>query len=56
MKRKKILIQSYKALFLGKGALSEFYIWDNDVETRRILNEPFDIIHRELWENMKKYV
>ncbi len=54
--KEKFLIQSYKSLFPGKGALSEFYIWDNDVKTRRKLNEPFDIIHHELWENMKKYV
>lgn len=54
--KKEFLIQSYKSLFPGKGALSEFYIWDNDIEKRKMLNEPFDIIHQELWKSMKDYI
>ena len=50
------VIQNYKMLFSGKGGLSEFYIWDNDFETRKKLNEPLDKIHEELWSIMKNYI
>ena len=50
------IIQSYKSLYPGKGALSEFYIWDNDPEKRKRLNEPLDNLHNELWEIVKDYI
>lgn len=54
--KENFLIQSYKTLFPGKGGLSEFYIWDNDIEKRKMLNEPFEIIHNKLWESMRDYI
>lgn len=50
------IIRNYKMLFPGKGGLSEFFIWDNDFETRKKLNEPLDEIHKELWSIMKNYI
>lgn len=54
--KESFVIQSYKSLFSGRGALSEFYIWDNDIEKRRKLNEPFEMIHNEVWEEMEDYI
>ena len=54
--KEEYVIYSYKALFSGKGALSEFYVWDNDLETRKLLNKPFESIHKELWTIMKDYI
>lgn len=47
------VIKSYKKIFPGKGALSEFYVWDNDFETRKKINLPFENIHNELWNLLK---
>lgn len=54
--KKQVVISNYKKLFPGKGALSEFYIWDNNFETRKKLNEPFQNIHNELWKLLKDYI
>lgn len=54
--KKQVVIDNYKKLFLGKGALSEFYVWDNDFETRKKINEPFKKIHNELWNLLKEYI
>lgn len=49
-------IYSYKALFSGRGALSDFYVWDNNFETRKSINETFEQIHKELWIIIKEYI
>lgn len=54
--KEEYVIYSYKALFPGRGAVSEFYIWDNDLETRKSLNEPFECIHKEIWTIIKDYI
>jgi len=36
--------------------LTEYYIWDNDYDTRMKLNEPLERIRSDLWEIMKQYV
>lgn len=54
--KEEYVIDSYKALFPGKGALSEFYVWDNDFETRKSLNEPLECIHKEIWTIVKDYI
>lgn len=54
--KEEYVICSYKALFPGRGALSEFYVWDNDLETRKSLNESFECIHKEMWAIIKDYV
>lgn len=51
--KRQMVIKNYKKLFPGKGALSEFYVWDNDLETRKKINEPFENIHNELWSLLK---
>ena len=53
--KEEIAIEAYKMLFPGKGALSEFYVWDNDFSTRKVINEPFESIHQKLWEMMRDY-
>ena len=50
------VIYSYKALFPGRVALSEFYVWDNNLEKRKAINEIFECIHKELWESVKEYM
>ncbi|MFL0251320.1 hypothetical protein ACJDT4_12915 [Clostridium neuense] len=45
--------QNYKMLYPAHGGLSEFYIWDNDFEKRKKLNEPLDKVTEELWEIFK---
>ncbi len=50
------VIYSYKALFPGRGALSEFYVWDNNLEKRKAINEIFECTHKELWEIVKEYM
>lgn len=54
--KEEYVICSYKELFSGRGALSEFYIWDNDFKTRKSLNEPLEYIHKELWKIIKDYI
>ena len=54
--KEKQVIYSYKALFPGRGALSEFYVWDNDLKTRKTINELFECIHEELWIIIKEYI
>ena len=54
--KRQTVICNYKKLFPGKGALSEFYVWDNDFETRKNLNKPFESIHNELWLLVKDYI
>lgn len=51
--KRQIVIRNYKKLFPGKGALSEFYVWDNDFVTRKKLNLSFENIHNELWNLVK---
>lgn len=51
--KKQIAVASYKKLFPGKGALSDFFVWDNDYETRKKINKPFEKTHNMLWELLK---
>jgi hypothetical protein len=45
--------RNYKMLYPARGGLSEFYIWDNDFEKRKKLNEPLDKVRKELWRIFK---
>lgn len=54
--KEQVVIQSYKLIYPGKGGLSEFFIWDNNIEKRKQLNEPLDTIHNELWIIIKEYI
>ena len=50
------LVQSYRNLFRPKCGLSEFYIHDDDFETRRRLNEPLDKAVNTMREILKPYM
>lgn len=50
------VLESYKTLYTGRAGLTEYYIWDNDYDTRMKLNEPLERIRSDLWEIMKQYV
>ena len=50
------IIHNYKMLFPAKGGLTEFYIWDDDFETRRKLNEQLNFIRDSLWSIMRNYI
>lgn len=43
--------RKYYSLFQAKNPISEFYVWDDDVEIRRKLNEPMRISRNEI-ENL----
>ena len=50
------VLDSYKTLYTGRAGLTEYYIWDNDYDTRMKLNESLERIRSDLWEIMKQYV
>ena len=43
------VLELYKSLYTGRADLTEYYIWDNDYNTRMKLNEAF-------WKNKKWFV
>ena len=49
-------LRNYKALFTGKGGLTEFYVWNDDFDKRQKINQPLEIITDELWTIFKDYV
>lgn len=49
-------LMNYKSLFTGKGGLTEFYVWDDDFDTRQKINKPFETITDELWILFKSYI
>lgn len=54
--KKQIILRNYKALFFPKSELSEFYVWNDDFNTRKKLNEDFEKIHNELWNLLKEFL
>ena len=49
------VLNNYRSLFMGRSGLSEFYVWNNEYETRVKINRPFEKIKNELWCIMKQY-
>lgn len=49
------LVHSYRDLFQPKCGLSEFYIHDDDYETRRRLNAPLDKAVNTMREVLRPY-
>lgn len=45
----------HKQLYSPRGGLSEFFIWDNDFQTRIQLNKPLDTVRDDIWAILKKY-
>lgn len=54
--KKNYIVCAYKNLFPPRGGLSEFYIENENFDTRVLLNKPIDEIKENLWHIMKKYV
>lgn len=50
------ILDRYKILYPSKGGLSDFYIYDDDFQTRLKLNEPLDELKDKLWMIMKQYI
>lgn len=47
--------QDYLSLFPAKSGLSEFYVWSDDYNTRKEINDDFDEIHRQLIRLLNDY-
>mgnify|MGYP001093736949 CR=1 FL=1 len=52
------LVQSYNGLFVYKGSLSDFVIYDSDEskEVLRQLNKKLDKETKKVWKILKKYI
>lgn len=45
--------REYLKLYPARGGLSEFFIWCEDFEKRKSINDPLDAIRERLWEIFK---
>ena len=52
----KYLIESYNKLFASRGGLSDFIIYDADVQLRNQLNEKYNDEVKRVWNIMKDYI
>lgn len=52
----KYLIESYSKLFISRGGLSDFVIYDADVQLRNQLNEKYNNEVKKVWSIMKNYI
>ena len=52
----KYLIESYSKLFASRGGLSDFIIYDADVQLRNQLNEKYNDEVKRVWNIMKDYM
>lgn len=50
------LVDSYKRLFIYKGGLSDFVIYDEDFQLRKQLNEKYNDEIKKIWAIMKGYI
>ena len=50
------ILYRYKALYPSSGGLSEFYIHNDDFQTRLKINEPLEKLRDNLWMIMKQYI
>lgn len=50
------LIESYSKLFVSRGSLSDFVIYDVDVQLRNKLNEKYNDEVKKVWSIMKDYI
>ena len=55
-KKMKYLIESYSKLFASRGGLSDFIIYDADVQLRNQLNEKYNDEVKRAWNIMKDYI
>lgn len=52
----KYLVESYSKLFILRGGLSDFVIYDTDVRLRCQLNEKYNDEVKKIWNIMKDYI
>ena len=52
----KYLTESYSKLFALRGGLSDFIIYDADVQLRNQLNEKYNDKVKKVWNIMKDYI
>ena len=52
----KYLIESYSKLFTSRGGLSDFIIYDADIQLRNQLNEKYNDEVKRVWNIMKDYI
>ena len=52
----KYLIESYSKLFTSRGGLSDFIIYDTDIQLRNQLNEKYNDEVKRVWNIMKDYI
>lgn len=55
-KKMKYLIESYNKLFVSRGGLSNFIIYDAEVQLRNELNEKYNDEVKKVWNIMKDYI
>ena len=55
-KKMKYLTESYSKLFALRGGLSDFIIYDADVQLRNQLNEKYNDKVKKVWNIMKDYI
>lgn len=55
-KKMKYLTESYSKLFALRGGLSDFIIYDADVQLRNQLNEKYNDEVKRVWNIMKDYI
>lgn len=49
------LIESYNRMFVSRGGLSDFVIYDENYEVRNQLNERYNEEVKKVWAIMKEY-
>lgn len=50
------LIESYSKLFVSRGGLSDFVIYDSDIQLRNQLNEKYNDEVKKVWSIMKDHI
>lgn len=50
------LIESYSKLFVSRGGLSDFVIYNSDIQLRNQLNEKYNDEVKKVWSIMKDHI
>ena len=50
------LIESYSKLFVSRGGLSDFVIYDSDIQLRNQLTEKYNDEVKKVWSIMKDHI
>ena len=52
----KYLIESYSKLFISRGGLGDFVIYEADVQLRNLMNEKYNAEVQKIWSIIKEYI